>query len=78
MNSEMAAGFAAGSGVSAHVLKVMVTTVASGVILLVFAWFVHQIFIAHKDERLSAAEAFWGGTKATVILIVLFSFLALL
>lgn len=78
MNSEMATGFTAGSGVDPQLIKVMVMTIASGVILLVFAWFVLQLMVAYKDERLKAAEAFWGALKATVILIVLFTFLALL
>ena len=78
MNGEMAAGFKAGSGVDPHTMKVLVTAVASGVILVVFAWFVLQLVVAYQDERLEAAEAFWGGLKATVILITLFSFLYLL
>ena len=78
MNSEMAAGFLAGSGVDPHVLKVVLMTIASAVILTVFAWFLLQLTNAYKDERLKAAEVFEGGIKAVVILMVLFSFLALL
>ena len=77
MTSQMATGFTAGSGIDPHVMKVMLMTLASGVILAVFAWVMLQLVVAYKDERLKAAEAFWGGVKATAVLIALFSFLYL-
>ncbi len=75
MNSDMALGFAAGSGVDPQTMKVVVMTIATGVIFTVFTWIVLQLMVAYKDERLEAAEAFWGGVKATVILIVVLTFI---
>ena len=75
MNSDMAVGFAAGSGVDPHTMKVVLMTIATGVIFTVFTWIVLQLMVAYKDERLEAAEVFWGGLRAMVILIVLLTFI---
>lgn len=68
MNSDMQSGFQAGSGVDPATMKAMLTIIGSSVIFLVFGYLVLQIFNAYQDERLTAGQAIWGGTKLMVVL----------
>lgn len=72
MDPTMSAAFEAGSGVSPTALKASVQLIASGVILLVFAWAMLAIFNAYKEERATAATAAWTALKLMVILALLF------
>lgn len=71
MNATMASAFEAGSGVNPSVLKVTIQLIATGVILLVFAWVLFQIFTAYQNNRATVAEAVTSSLKATVILCLL-------
>lgn len=72
MDPTMSAAFEAGSGVSPTALKLTVQLIASGVILMVFAWAMLGIFNAFKDERASLATVTWTALKLMAILAVLF------
>lgn len=72
MDPTMSAAFEAGSGVSPTALRTTVQLIASGVILMVFAWAMLAIFNAYKDERASLMSATWSALKVTVILSILF------
>lgn len=72
MDPTMSAAFEAGSGVSPTALKASIQLIASGVILLVFAWAMLAIFNAYKEERTTPATAIWTALKLMVILALLF------
>ena len=72
MDPTMSLAFEAVSGVSPTALRTTVQLIASGVILLVFAWAMLGIFNAYKEERASLMSATWSALKVMVILAVLF------
>lgn len=72
MDPTMSLAFEAGSGVSPTALRTTVQLIASGVILLVFAWAMLAIFNAYKEERADLLSATWAALKVFVILAVLF------
>lgn len=72
MDPTMSAAFEVGSGVSPTALRSTVQLIASGVILMVFAWAMLAIFNAYKEERATLAGATWAALKVVVILGVLF------
>lgn len=72
MDPTMSLAFEAGSGVSPTALRTTVQLIASGVILLVFAWAMLAIFNAYKEERASLMSATWSALKVMVILAFLF------
>ena len=72
MSPDMGAAFTLGSGVDPGTLRLMLQLIATGVIVLVFAWINLQIFQSYKSDRVSTADAIWGSLKATVILSMLF------
>ena len=78
MNNDMRTGFQTGSGVDPSVLKVVIVSIGAGVILLLVAWIVLQLMVAHSEERLTPAEAFMGAVKTVVIVCTLFTLIALL
>lgn len=78
MNNEMRAGFQVGSGVDPGVMKLAFGSIGAGVILLVAAWIVLQLIVAHSEERLTSAEAFMGVVKTVLVVCALFTFIALL
>ena len=51
MNQSMRDAFQAGSGVDPLVLKVTLTTIAVGVILVVCTWIVLQIIDAYRPQH---------------------------
>lgn len=71
MNSTMATAFEVGSGVNPSALKVTIQLIAMGVILLVFAWVIVQIFVAYQNNRATVSEAVGSTLKAAVILCLL-------
>lgn len=71
MNSSMATAFEVGSGVNPGALKVTIQLIAMGVILLVFAWVIVQIFSAYQSNRATVADAVSSTLKAAVILCLL-------
>lgn len=71
MNTVMAAAFEVGSGVDPALLKTTIQLIAMGVILLVFAWVMSQIFSAYQSNRATVSEAVTSSIKATVILCLL-------
>ncbi|MCR6480984.1 DUF3262 family protein [Variovorax sp. ZS18.2.2] len=75
MNQDMSAGFLRGSGIDPNVLKVVLLTVSTGAILVVFGWVMVQIIAEFSEERLTSAQALWSGVKATVVVCFLLAFL---
>ena len=71
MNPSMAEAFEVGSGVAPSALKTMIQLIALGVILIVFAWVITQIFYAYQSNRATVGEAVGSSVKATVILCLL-------
>jgi integrating conjugative element protein (TIGR03758 family) len=71
MNSSMATAFEVGSGVDPGALKVSIQLIAAGVILIVFAWVLVQIFTAYQSNQATVSEAVGSSLKATVILCLL-------
>lgn len=71
MNSTMATAFAVGSGVDPSALRITIQLIAMGVILMVFAWVITQIFHAYQSNRATVADAVGSSLKATVILCLL-------
>jgi integrating conjugative element protein (TIGR03758 family) len=71
MNSSMATAFEVGSGVDPSLLKVTIQLIATGVVLIVFAWVMVQIFAAYQSNRATVSEAVTSSLKATVILCLL-------
>lgn len=71
MNSSMATAFEVGSGVDPSALRVTIQLIALGVILIVFAWVISQIFSAYQSNRATVAEAVTSSLKSTVILCLL-------
>ena len=71
MNTSMSTAFEVGSGVNPSALKVTIQLIATGVILIVFAWVMLQIFAAYQSSRVTAAEAAGSSIKASVILCLL-------
>lgn len=72
MNSDMSDGFRVGSGVDPANLKLILSLIGSGVILLVFAALVLQLFNSYSDGKLTSSEAIWGGIKLLALLGVIF------
>ncbi|MFN3493253.1 MAG: DUF3262 family protein [Hydrogenophaga sp.] len=71
MSPEMGSAFTLGSGVDPDALRRTLQLLATGVIVLIFAWINLQIFQSFKSDRASTAEATWGSLKATAILCLL-------
>ena len=71
MNASMAAAFEAGSGVDPSALRISIQLIVMGVIFLVFAWVMSQIFSAYRSDRATVSEAVTSSLKATVILCLL-------
>jgi integrating conjugative element protein (TIGR03758 family) len=78
MNSDMRAGFLAGSGVDPSAMKLVIVSLGAGAVLLVVAWIVLQLIVAHNEERLTPAQALMGVVKTVVVVCVLIAFIALL
>lgn len=74
MDAAMSTGFTAGSGMDPLTMKVMLDTIASGVLLLIFAWLIVQIIRSYKDGTVEVADATWNSIKAAVIFSLLFYF----
>lgn len=71
MNASMATAFEVGSGVDPSALRISIQLIAMGVIFLVFAWVMSQIFSAYQSDRATVSEAVTSSLKATVILCLL-------
>jgi integrating conjugative element protein (TIGR03758 family) len=71
MNSTMAAAFEVGSGMNPSALKVTIQLIAMGVILIVFAWVITQVFAAYQANRATASDVVGSFVKATVIFCLL-------
>jgi len=78
MNSQMAAGFQAGSGVPPSAMKLVVMSISAGVILVIFAWIVTRLIDGYRNDEISAAEIAKTSVLAVIALCTLFTFLALL
>jgi integrating conjugative element protein (TIGR03758 family) len=72
MDPTMSAAFEVGSGVSPTVLRTTVLLIASGVIVMVFAWTMLGIFNAYKEERATLADATWAALKVVLFMSFLF------
>ena len=73
MNQSMRDAFQAGSGVDPLVLKVTLTTIAVGVILVVCTWIVLQIIDAYRNEEIKTEDVVLGLVKLVILAgIVLF------
>jgi integrating conjugative element protein (TIGR03758 family) len=71
VSSAMRDAFRTGSGVDPYTLRVVVLTVAVGVVFLIAGWFISQIFDAYKNDRVTVADAIWGTVKTGVLVALL-------
>jgi integrating conjugative element protein (TIGR03758 family) len=72
MNDAMRQGFLSGSGVDPETLRLTIQMIACGVILLVFAYCIQQIFVAYSNERIDTSQAIWNTIKLAVVMGFLF------
>lgn len=72
MSEVLRSAFEQGSGVDPRAFRLMVQLLATGVIVMVFAWVNLQIFQSYRNDRCTAADAIWSSLKATAILSTLF------
>ena len=72
MNSSMRQGFLNGSGVDPDTLRITIQMIASGVLLILFAWFVQQIFVAYSNNQIDAGQAIGNTIKVAIVIGFLF------
>lgn len=61
--------FAAGAGLNAQTLALMLQLIGASVTLLVFAWVIRQIFVAYGNQEIGASAAIVAAFKAVAVLI---------
>ena len=67
MNPAMRDAFRTGSGVDPLNLKLTLTLIAVGVILVVCTWIVLQLIDAYRDEQIRSEEVVLGLVKLVIL-----------
>ena len=67
MNPAMRDAFRTGSGVDPLNLKLILTLIAVGVILVVCTWIVVQLIDAYRDEQIRSEEVVLGLVRLVIL-----------
>lgn len=73
MNPSMRQGFLTGSGVDPDTLRVTIQMLATGVLLIIAAWLIHQIFVAYSNARIDTGQAVINTIKVAIVISFLFA-----